>query len=124
MSSTSKIPRAPTYLLSRLPSSSVLTLSPTASLPDPPPLAWILTGAHGSLSTLYVLPSHRRLGLAKHVVAHRMRAMSRHGDKLRPWCCVEDGGGNVASEGVWKSLGWEKRERGCYWVALGKLWAM
>ena len=64
--------------------------------------AWILTHSDLSLGSLYVLPQHRRKGLAKRVVQHRL---SQPG-AFRGVVYVETG--NEASEELWKSLGWEK----------------
>lgn len=84
------------------------------------PVCWVLTHADGSLGALYTLPEWRRKGLAKIVVAERLRAMaesnsegSGEGDRaraeasrrLRANLQVEEH--NEASEALWTGLGWE-----------------
>lgn len=82
------------------------------------PVCWVLTHADGSLGALYTLPEWRRKGLAKLVVAERLRAMAAGSDgdtadkarteasrKLRANLQVEEG--NEASEALWTGLGWE-----------------
>lgn len=94
---TSEIARPVEYMTSILPLSSVVS-----SLSDPStPLAWVLNHGDYSLGTLYTAESARRRGLGRKVVEHRLERAS-----VRGFCYV--GQGNHASQGLWKSLGWEK----------------
>lgn len=80
-----------------------------------------MTHADGSIGALYTLPEWRRKGLAKIVVAERLRSMAETPSlgrteeekqlraeasrKLRANLQVEEN--NEASEALWKGLGWE-----------------
>lgn len=99
---TSKIPRPADYITSLLSNSSVATLPSPADPSKRGPAAWILTHSDLSLGSLYVTPEHRRKGLAKRVVQHRLAQPGA----FRGVVYVETG--NEASEALWKSLGWEK----------------
>lgn len=105
----------PKYILAR---SAYTTLVRPAA--GGPPVCWVLTHADGSLGALYTLPEWRRRGLAKLVVAQRLREMASapagkgEGEsgpraeasrKLRANLQVEEG--NAASEALWTGLGWE-----------------
>ncbi|GMK53527.1 hypothetical protein CspeluHIS016_0101130 [Cutaneotrichosporon spelunceum] len=76
------------------------------------PVAWVLTVADGSVGALYTLPSFRRRGLAKAVLAHRLARMGADPQAVpgfQGFCHVEVG--NNASEAMWTGLGWTRGHR-------------
>ncbi|KAI5480282.1 hypothetical protein MNV49_001241 [Pseudohyphozyma bogoriensis] len=106
MTSTSEIKRTREYIQSRLSTASVATI-PTSPNPNLA-VSWALTVPDTSIGTLYTSPHHRKKGLAKLVVQHRLREAGGRG-----FCYVKTG--NEGSEGLWKSLGWT-REWITVWV--------
>lgn len=90
------------YITSLLPISSVATLPSPSDPSVREPAAWILSHSDSALGTLFVMPDHRRKGLAKQVVHHRLAQPGAS----RGFVFVEKG--NEASEGLWETLGWEK----------------
>lgn len=63
-----------------------------------------MTHSAGDLGALYTLPEYRRRGLAKWVVEERLKGLREDGMRGMVWV----GQNNEQSQGLWKSLGWEK----------------
>ncbi|KAF7957873.1 hypothetical protein EAE96_003441 [Botrytis aclada] len=113
--STSSISREPSTLLAQ---PSLCLLTPASEM-----VAWAFIGIDGTLATLYVLPSHRGLGLATYVARELLRRFGMgefadlgfnassgfvHSD-------VKDG--NAGSEGVMRALGGKRSWESSYmWV--------
>ena len=93
--------RSKEYILSLQPNSTFATLPSPSDLSIRRPVAWSQTHADLSLG-IHVQPEHRRKGLAKRVIQHRL---SQRGD-FPGFVYVETT--NEASEALWVSLGWHK----------------
>lgn len=72
-------------------------------------VAWCLNYKEGALGMLYTLESHRRMGLAKIVVAglllQAFKDISK-GTNYPPYCFIEES--NEASKSLFRSLGFAK----------------
>ncbi|ORY26522.1 hypothetical protein BCR39DRAFT_541117 [Naematelia encephala] len=80
-----------------------------------PPVAWIMTHTYGDMGALFTLPSHRRKGLAKWLVVERLQAMRQDGRQPIGWVVVKKG--NLASEALWRGMGWQEGWE-CVWMTL------
>ncbi|TGO37504.1 hypothetical protein BHYA_0095g00020 [Botrytis hyacinthi] len=113
--STSTIPREPSTLLAQ-PSLCLLT-------PECEMVAWAFIGIDGTLATLYVLPSHRGLGIATYVARELIRRfglgdfadLGFNGSSGFVHSDVKEG--NAGSEGVMRVLGGKRSWESSYlWV--------
>ncbi|TGO26856.1 hypothetical protein BPAE_0052g00470 [Botrytis paeoniae] len=113
--STSTIPREPSTLLAQ-PSLCLLT-------PESEMVAWAFIGIDGTLATLYVLPSHRGLGLATYVARELIRRfglgefsdLGFNGSSGFVHSDVKEG--NAGSEGVMRALGGKRSWESSYlWI--------
>ncbi|GAA5906809.1 GNAT family N-acetyltransferase [Sporobolomyces salmoneus] len=114
--STSEVPHLPSYLLTRLSHTSCIfrRSSSNSSSSDAELVAHVTTHRDGSLGTLYVNPSCRRLGLARLVLQHRLSKMRKEArDSKLGFCYVHRE--NEASRAVMKSLGWRESEENVWW---------
>ncbi|GAA5960230.1 hypothetical protein JCM3765_002511 [Sporobolomyces pararoseus] len=120
--STSEVPHLPSYLSTRLSHTSCLfSLRPPPSSSSSSPtssssselVAHVTTHRDGSLGTLYVNPSYRRLGLARLVLRHRLSKMRQETEEKVGYCYVHRE--NEASRAVMKSLGWRESEGDVSW---------
>ncbi|ESZ93052.1 hypothetical protein SBOR_6573 [Sclerotinia borealis F-4128] len=142
--STSAIPREASTLLAQpslclltpsspsSPSSSSSPPSQTSSTSSPPSpqqiTTWSYIGIDGTLSTLYVLPTHRNLGLATYIARELVGRLGRGEFKdlgfngESGWVHADVKEGNVGSEGVMRALGGKKAWVSSYlWVDCGGL---
>ncbi|TGO57313.1 hypothetical protein BCON_0067g00350 [Botryotinia convoluta] len=113
--STSTVPREPSTLLAQ-PSLCLLT-------PEFEMVAWAFIGIDGTLATLYVIPSHRGLGLATYVARELIRRfglgefadLGFNGSSGFVHSDVKEG--NAGSEGVMRALGGKRSWESSYlWV--------
>ncbi|GAA5975336.1 hypothetical protein JCM5350_006439 [Sporobolomyces pararoseus] len=120
--STSEVPHLPSYLSTRLSHTSCLfslrSPSPSSSSSPSSPSSAVLVGhvtthRDGSLGTLYVNPSYRRLGLARLVLRHRLSKMRQETEEKVGYCYVHRE--NEASRAVMESIGWRESEGNVSW---------
>ncbi|GAA5922119.1 hypothetical protein JCM1841_006888, partial [Sporobolomyces salmonicolor] len=123
--STSEVPHPPSYLSTRLAYTSTLRLSsspPTPANADPASsssrdllIAHCITHRDGSLGTVHVRASHRRLGLGKLLLRDRIAAMPRDG-RASAYCYV--GRHNARSRALMRSVGMVPSEADVSWAVV------
>ena len=102
--STSSVAHSPTYISSRLSHSSAVIDSTTSTI-----VAHCFTHRDGSIGTVHVNATHRRLGLARAIMDDRVRRES-----TQSFSYVSSG--NAESKALMKSMRWDKAWR-VAWMA-------
>ena len=77
-------------------------------------IAWVLTNSYGALSTLFVQPKHRQLGLAKALIQNILRINkgstglhTKEGVTVPAYCYIVDQ--NDTSTKLFESLGFARK---------------
>lgn len=142
--STSDVPHPPSYIQQRLPHTTLFFRpsppSPPSTIPASPPspsstqppelVGHCITHRDGSIGTVYVSPSVRRLGLGGLLLKEQMRAMARvststevsegetatEGERRLAYCYVSPG--NEKSRALMRSVGMEMTEECVSWAVM------